>query len=268
MYISADYPKTALFEHRFWLQVLGDHGRFILNTLSPTEAERIEIAKNFISLFDTLLDKSRQNIYGGELDDLTGEALELGKKLRVFKLDLIKAHILGNIEINMPPTFINHMVNELDEYLTILNCLMSNQYPNAHAIHHHKLWLLDGVGHANSIYCNLDDIEQDLKKKSKMFSNHFDDLHMKSMELAGYMRTKLTKFPSLSRLNKQAELEMLMFMGFLKELQEMRINKEALGTITPLMLDHMLREECYYLTKLSQVSEVKKPECDPGKPRI
>jgi hypothetical protein len=268
LYISTDSEKTVLFEHRFWLQVLGDHGRFILNALSSKEVERIEISKNFITLFDRLLDKSRQNIYGRELDDLTEETLMLGKKLRAFKLDLIKAHIVGNIEINLPPTFINHMVNELDEYLAILNCLMSNQYPNAHVIHHHKLWLLDGVGHANAIHCSLDDIENDLKKKSKEFAKHFDGLYMKAMEFAGYMRTKLTKFPALSRLNKQAELEMLMFMGFLKELQEMRIDKEALGTITPLMLDHMFREECYYLTKLSQVSEVKKPECDPGKPRV
>jgi hypothetical protein len=268
LYISADYEKSILFEHRFWLQVLGDHGRFILNALSPKETEKIEISNNFIAVFDRLLDRSRQNIRGKELDELTEEALNQGKRLRIFKLELIKEHLVGKIEINLPPTFINHMVNELDEYLNILNCFISNKYPQAHAVHHHLLWLLDGVGHANAIHCNLDDVEQDLKKKSKEFSKHFDDLHMKSMEFAGYMRTKLTKFPALSRLNKQAELEMLMFMNFLKELQEMRMDKEALGTIAPLMLDHMFREECYYLTKLSQVSEVKKPECDPGKPRV
>jgi hypothetical protein len=43
----------------------------------------------------------------------------------------------------------------------------------------------------------------------------------------------------------------------------MRISKEALGIIMPLMLDHMYREECYYLTKLAEVSEVKRPECNP-----
>jgi hypothetical protein len=29
--------EEALFEHRFWLQILGDHARFILNALSPKE---------------------------------------------------------------------------------------------------------------------------------------------------------------------------------------------------------------------------------------
>jgi hypothetical protein len=268
LYISPDFEKSLLFEHRFWLQVLGDHARFILNALSPNEKENIEKARGFIIHFDSLLEKARENINGAALNILTEEAIKQGNQLRFFKLSLIKEHLIGKIEINLPPTFINHMVNELDEYLLILTCYMSNQYPEAPAVHYHILWLLDGVGHANAIHCNIDDVEQDLKKKSMEFSKHFDALHMKSMELAGYMRSGLTKFPALSRLNKQAELKMLMFMNFLKELQEMRIDKEALGTIAPLMLDHMFREECYYLTKLSQVSEVKKPDCNPGKPRI
>ena len=268
LYISPDYEKSVRFEHRFWLQILGDHARFILNALSPKEKEKIEKAKIFINSFDRLLDRSRENLSGRELDDLTEEALRLSKKLRVFKLELLKEHLVGKIEINMPPTFINHMVNELDEYISILKCFLSNGFPEAPAVHYHKLWLLDGVGHANSINSNLDDVEKDLKRKSKEFAKHFDDLHMKAMEFAGYMRTNLTKFPALARLNKQAELEMLLFMNFLKELEEMRLTKEALGTIQPLVLDHMFREECYYLTKLSQVSDVKKPECNPTKPRI
>ena len=33
-------------------------------------------------------------------------------------------------------------------------------------------------------------------------------------------------------------------------------------------INHMIREECYYLTKLSMVSHIKNPECDPTKSRI
>jgi hypothetical protein len=47
----------------------------------------------------------------------------------------------------------------------------------------------------------------------------------------------------------------------------MRLTKELLGTLLPLMADHMAREECYYITKLSWVSDVAPPGCDPGKPR-
>jgi len=43
----------------------------------------------------------------------------------------------------------------------------------------------------------------------------------------------------------------------------MRLDKEALGTLAPRMADHMYREECYYLQKLSEVSDVKPPSCSP-----
>jgi hypothetical protein len=267
MYISAEFEKSLLFEHRFWLQILGDHSRFILNTLSPKEKEKIEKAKNFILIFDKLLSNSRENIHGRALDELNREAVRQAQKLRTFKLELIKEHIAGKIELNLPPTFINHMVNELEEYLNILKCYMSNTMPEAHPVHYHLLWLLDGVGHARAIHNNLDDVEADLKEKGKEFSKQFDELHMKAIEFAGYLRTGVAKFPALSRLNKQAELKMLMFMEFLKELEAMRLDKRVLGIISPLMLDHMFREECYYLAKLSQVSEVKKPDCNPAKPR-
>ncbi|GAB6889346.1 DUF2935 domain-containing protein [Geobacillus stearothermophilus] len=40
------------------------------------------------------------------------------------------------------------------------------------------------------------------------------------------------------------------------------------GMQSPLMADHMAREECYYLQKLAETTgEVKAPACDPTKPR-
>jgi len=36
----------------------------------------------------------------------------------------------------------------------------------------------------------------------------------------------------------------------------------------PLMADHMAREECYYLTKLSQAGAAALPGCDATAPRI
>lgn len=86
--------------------------------------------------------------------------------------------------------------------------------------------------------------------------------------MKGYMRTGLNKFPALSKLNQDADEEMLCFKKFLKELEKLVKEKKVLGTLQPLMLDHIYREECYYLTKLSMVSEVKRPDCDPGEPRI
>jgi hypothetical protein len=40
----ADFQQAALFAHRFWLQILGDHGRLMFNALSPKATVEIERA--------------------------------------------------------------------------------------------------------------------------------------------------------------------------------------------------------------------------------
>ncbi|NNU84056.1 DUF2935 domain-containing protein [Geobacillus sp. BMUD] len=61
---------------------------------------------------------------------------------------------------------------------------------------------------------------------------------------------------------------MAIFQSFLHELEDMELNQEVLGVLSPLMADHMAHEECYYLQKLEETTgEVKPPACDPAKPR-
>jgi hypothetical protein len=262
------HRDELLFEHRFWLQILGDHSRFILNSLSPEEEKEIEKAREFIGIFDGLLETARRDLKGAELMDLTEQAYSRAQELRMFKLHLLRRHLAGKLKIELPPTFFNHMLNELEEYLSVLCSIMSDTVPVKHPIHHHLLWLLDGAGHAISIEDSLDDVERDLKQKSKNFNRDFCHLHMKALEMAGYLRTGLMDFPSLNRLNNQAESKMKLFMDFLKEIEGMVVSKKALSTLMPLIPEHMYREECYYLTKLSEVSEIKALDCDPAKPRL
>ena len=167
----------------------------------------------------------------------------------------------------LPPTFINHMVNELEEYLRILCFIMAKQTAPTNPIHNHLIWLLDAAGHAAGISGDLDMVEKKLMERSKEFTETFEEFYIKAVEMAGYMRTCLDNFPALSRFNIQVEAEILDFKGFLRELESMEINNKVLGTLSPLMLDHMAREECYYLIKLAESSEIKKPDCDPTKPR-
>lgn len=264
-----DYTVEALFEHRFWLQILGDHGRFIFNSLSPKEGKEIQTAGYFIQVFDHLLKQSHQPLTGQALLSLTQQANACACGIRNFKLHIIRRHLKGNISIGLPPTFLNHMVNEVEEYLRILQFLLIGKVPPmSNPIHHHLLWLDDASGHASAITSDLDEVEQRLMKKSRAFTKHFDQFYHKAIELAGYMRSNVTRFPALSRFNRQVELEIHLFRKFLHELEEMELDAEVLGTFTPLMADHMAREECYYLMKLSQVSEVKKPQCDPTHHRV
>lgn len=260
--------NELLFEHRFWLQILGDHGRFILNELSPEETEEIKGARLFIETFDNLLQEAKANFGEEETIEFTRKIIKAAQELRAFKLNILRQHLIGRIKLGLSPTFINHMLNELEEYMRIMDCYIAKKIPKDHPVHHHLLWLLDGSGHAAAIALSLDEVEGKLRRKAEEFNRNFQELYMKALEMAGYLRTKIESFPALKRFNLEAELEMKMFMAFLREVMELRLEKEALGTILPLMLDHMFREECYYLTKLSRDSEVKDPECDPTKPRL
>lgn len=269
MSLQGNDHAAALFEHRFWLQILGDHSRFILDALSPREENDIARARRFIAGFDRLLQQARSAEPGSSLDQLNQAAHEETSALRAFKLNLLARSLKGAVTISLPPTFLNHMVNELDEYVRILTALLSGQpVPVYHPLHHDLLWLQDAYGHAGSIVMSLDRIEADLLHKSVEFEKHFQALYLKAVEMAGFLRTQLHDFPALRRFHGQIDLEMALFRKFLQELEELELKAEALDIISPLMPDHMAREECYYLIKLAQLGALPFPQCDPAKARV
>jgi hypothetical protein len=262
--MTRNFEEAARFEHGFWLQVLGDHARFIHDSLAVTEAEAIEKASRFIRVFDELLQRVNSD-NPLELSRLVDKEV---LQFKEFKLSLLERHLVGKIKIQLPPTFINHMVNELEEYQRVLHYLKSGEAPPIfHELHHHLIWLVDAAGHAGAIDADLDQVEKKLKKTSREFTKSFEDFYLKAVEMAGYLRTNLSTFPALKKFNQDVRLEMEVFMGFLQEIEEMGLTKEMLGTFQPLMADHMFREECYYLTKLAQSTNQSSPQCDPTKPR-
>lgn len=266
---KSDFASAALFEHRFWLQILGDHSRFILMSLPSTEAAEVQKAEQFKVIFDQLLEQSRQDLEDAGIVLLTQQAAHYAAEIREFKLELLQQQLLGKITMNLPPTFINHMVNEVEEYQRVLGFLKVGTIPTeCHPIHYHLLWLPDASGHAGSIADKLDHVEKRWKKKSQGFSKQFDEFFLKAVELAGYLRTNLTQFPALNQFTKEVELELLLFTEFLNEIEKLELDDRILGTLSPLMPDHMAREECYYLYKLAASTHRPLPACDPAKPRI
>lgn len=263
--MNSIFEKTGRFEHLFWLQILGDHSRFIHESLAPVQKEEIEKAVTFITVFDTLLEHAKSD--DPKKIAVVAEAEVI--KLREFKLSLIRKHLVGKIKIHLPPTFINHMVNELEEYVRILKHLKAGQIPPVyHEVHHHLIWLLDAAGHSHSISSNLDSVEKRFIEKSDSFAKHFEEFYLKAVEMSGYLRANIAEFPALAKFNSDTQLEIKLFQTFLQEIEELRLTDQALGTLAPLMADHMYREECYYLLKLSESTELEMPNCDPAKPRL
>lgn len=261
--------EEVLFEHRFWLQILGDHARFILDTLSPRETADVEQARKFVDAFDRLLEQARSANPSADLRALNQEASRLTGALRDFKLDLLARMLTGKVSIMLTPTFINHMLNELEEYERILKELLAGKpVPQFAPLHYDLLWLPDASGHAAEIAADLDMREQRLMKHSQQFAKHFDAFYLKAIEMAGYMRTKLHDFSAFRRFHSEIDMEMQLFIRFLAELEEMELTAEVLDRISPLMPDHMMREEWYYLLKLAKLGLVPAPAGDPAKPRV
>lgn len=264
-----NFYDTTLMEHRFWLQIMGDHSRFIFFSLAPNEVEYLQRSQDFIISYDELLEQVNNVADAEELELITRQAYQLTLQLREFKLLLLSHTLSSDIKIHLTSTFINDMINELEEYLSIMSLLQSKDSILFHPLHYHLLWLTDAVGHAASVTANLDLIEKDMIDKSNYFESQFIDLLLKATIMNGYIRTQLNNFPALSRLNKQVETIITSFKDFLVEIRDQRINGQILGTLFPLMADHMAREECYYLWKLSQTAGLaKRPDCDPTSPRI
>ncbi|APB37727.1 MULTISPECIES: DUF2935 domain-containing protein [Heyndrickxia] len=261
----ANFEQAAGFEHGFWLQILGDHARFIHDSLAPQEKQEIEQTRYFIQVFDQLL----RSIQNADLIRLSQRADEEALQLKQLKLSIIRKQLTGKITIHLTPSFINHMVNELDEYLRVLKYLKKGEVPPVvHEVHHHLVWLLDAAGHAGAISSNLDRVEKKMKGKSDAFTKDFEDFYLKAVEMAGFLRTRLSTFPALKKFGQDISLEMALFMNFLHEIEELRLSKEALVSFAPLMADHMMREECYYLNKLAEFTELEYPNCNPANPRL
>ncbi|WP_042147839.1 DUF2935 domain-containing protein [Paucisalibacillus sp. EB02] len=258
-----DYLSSVSFEHRFWLRVLRDHAQFIHDSLYPSEERDISKARDFMETFEELLEET-DYLSNNNVIAFTKKAETATENLREFKLSIIRRQLNGQIGIHLSPTFLNHMVNELEEYVLIIGYLKEGKpAPIFHELHHHLIWLADASGHAGAIHDELDGVEKRLKERSQKFVKHFDQFYLKAIELTGYLRANISSFPALKRFNNDVEVEMNLFRTFLHEIEEMELSDTVLSTFSALMADHMYREECYYLTKLAESTKSTPPNCDP-----
>ncbi|MEH7456028.1 DUF2935 domain-containing protein [Bacillus sp. JJ1127] len=258
--MDRSYEESALFEHKFWLRVLGDHGQFILDALSSTETEDIQRARHFIEQFHELLNR----VHTANLIAFAKDAKQAAEEIRQFKLSIIQKQLEGKVVIHFTPTFLNHMVNEVEEYITVLDYLIKGEVPPIfHELHYHLVWLTDAAGHAGAILGELDLVEKRLKEKSKLYEKHFEQFYLRAVEMTGYLRTELKHFPALKKFTKDVSLELNLFSHFLHELEELELAEQILSSLSARMADHMAREECYYLLKLAQSSGLEIPKCNP-----
>lgn len=228
-----------IYEIKFWSQIAGDHLRFFLDTLSIEETELIDMV--------TELRDEADEIYKDTSDvvDLLDRCRSLAEKVHELKSNILSRQICGNVKIALPPTFINHTLNEADQMISVLSGVPLD------VDHLNKFWLQDAMGHADFLKCNLDALEKPLRKSLKKMKKKFTAHLLTNEELTQYSsHTDMCKFPRKDLHNERIDHLMGEFMELLQFLEEGKVSNTVLSSFSILVPDHMYREECYYLRKL------------------
>jgi hypothetical protein len=240
-----------VFENRFWLRIMRDHAMIIKSKTAASHAEGIKTLDQILSETSTLLSAAEK---GAKNREFLEQVLRTAMQLRDLKIAILKMHLeVGRkVDVALPPTFINHMLNELDEYIRILQMALGRNIELPTILDVHKLWLTDAAGHAEAIMSELDPVDKSIKLEFKKHKKEFKMLKAKTLEFIEYFEKVNMKFDAINGLKIATVNQTNLFNKMLYELLQLRLTKVALGTIAPLLLDHMLREEAYFLKKLGE----------------
>lgn len=236
----------------FWLEIMGDHARFIKDGIKPGNPNTVLIAENFINLFDRLLQKAST----GTEPAFINEVLATTMSFREFKRELLGQSLRKMPVTGLSPTFYNHMLNEVENFLKVLYQLQSGSMVCYNVLSQHLVWVLDAAGHAAIVLSDLDKVEYLYREEAKAFENSFDKLYLKAVEIAGYYQSDTEAVqPILQGYNRQIRNLINDFLEYLEELKAGTLALEVVGALAALVPDHMLREGRYYLKQLSRYSD-------------
>lgn len=259
--------NPVLVDNQFWLQIMGDHAIIIYENLAPLEVKEIERAQEFLWLYTDLMDEARKDIPDDQVKKLIADALKVTLDFRDYKLHLLTRMLTDVIRTTLSTAIVNHFINEDNEYLYILGLYKDNTVPKFPPIHYNLFWIRDGFTHANFIENFISFPYVELRREIRSFIPRLQALYNKALQFSEYLRTGLKDFPAMGQLNKDAYEQDRLLAEFIIELERKIENKEVVIPLMILMLDHMYREECYYLTQLAGVTGLLPPVCDPAAPR-
>jgi len=285
-----DAIVTSLRESWFWSGIFRDHASFLRNHTAPGQEKPIEWAESFRRSFQTLHAETEElarnvgiagpagsyaltaapaeapltGLQGQELSHYSACAArvnrslaELTASLRAFKEQVLQQKLDCKIDLSLPPVLIAHMITEADEaYRVLVDRPVSDpSHPVVTLLHHHLIWLPDAAGHAALLHGSLDGVEQSLLQSTADFKRIFDGMQIKAMELYSMLRVAPRMIGALRRLTRDSLEQIGVFRAFLSELREHLEGCEVLGSIAPVLVDHMLREELYYTEKMMMSSD-------------
>jgi hypothetical protein len=244
-------------ELMFWLGIMGDHTVFIQNAFVYTEKQAIMGAQFYQGLFQRMTERAESESLGQPMRSELTQGLS---GFIDFLTDLIKGLLTGSLLMNMTPSFVSHMLDEALEFEKFLSTtpLLFEQAPRAlYLAQGHGIWLADAAGHAAAIASNLDANEALLIGEANQYKEVFNLLAQKAVELEPMIKRTGASNGALALLSQQATDCMIRFLAYLQKIKELRAGCKAMamGTLTPLVADHMAREAKHYLAIIRQGSK-------------
>jgi len=245
-------------ELSFWTGIMRDHTEFISTSLSSKEMELIRTAEYFKNTWMAIRNEVKgmeKDAPAAKVNSILSRTMTVLVNFIQYKRILLNKSLTCKIEISLPPTFINHMINEAMEFYRTLWILQSNQPldKTAETLRLHKIWVPDAAGHAASIASGLDPIESMLIKEAEGYKKTFDDMTIKVMELGQMLERAGLKDGTLEEFNEEVVIVINSFICYLGKILELKSKCKVLAIFKPLTPDHMAREENYYLTKLGVI---------------
>lgn len=243
-----------LTEHPFWLEVLRDHSQFIRDSLAPNEQTLVSQIDAFYQLFDHALAEVR-TVQVHYQEEATKRFRNYTVQFIYWKQQVLEQQMNSLVTMHLPPTFLDHMIREATEYVSVIDRYLNPAPLSASALimHSHLLWLPDAMGHAGGIRSKLDLQEFEQYEIASEWVDQFQSLYLHALEMATKVRTRAEKIPSFIRFTRLSADKITVFRKYLLELKELIEEREILSTLHPLMPDHMARESYYYCEKISHL---------------
>lgn len=235
--------------YKVCLRILQDHMIFI--------DKRSKIYANEANQYlNRILQLKREVTYPIRPEKINNQVIDVIEDVRNFKRNILADLLSGPPQIQLPPTFISHMLNELEKFRFMFYYFKAHgELPPVNTLNEHKLWLLDIEGHLGGIHDNLDAVEKLLRKRLCKQQKVFKALHAKTLEFIGYIKHGVVGGNHLSQLDSDSSQAVMVYLNLVREVLQFRDSNLALGTIDSHMLLHMIFEEIYYLRLLTVAAQ-------------
>ncbi|MDI3280783.1 MAG: DUF2935 domain-containing protein, partial [Bacillota bacterium] len=271
-------------ELRFWVGIMDDHAKFMRNGFDPTEEELFRRADELARELDEVkrrVDAFSETTPRREVAEVEERAVGAVRRLRGFKLEVIRGIRECRILTELPAELIDHLRREADYFLGVVDFLHRRPLPRrdelglpdsdrpvhvlpvqlipffrrqafAIGVDLSLFWLKVHAEHAGVLVLFYRPVVQaDLIRRTSNFQQELDLLYRRALEVD-------ERRSGLRELLREVRPAMEQWRDFLAQLfEEIRRCRVPTGQVNfPARLaDHMRREADYYLAIISVLRE-------------